>query len=442
MYALPIRAASLLASITLAALSSAPAIAELPTHHKVVTLRPLPTEHFTDQESGFPIYSGFGTAVAIRNGIAFVGIEFGVPDSRVAVYGQTASGWVRTATLTVEDPLLSGRDGFGRAIVFRDGLAVIASYKFLHVFKRVNGMWTDIQKIAPPPGSRPDFWELNAMRLENGILVIGRRNFDTKGVAYVYELASNGKFQQRATLRASVSPRPFDGFGNDVAVAGNVIVIGEPINAIAYVFKRRGDGTWAETQKLVGADTSTVGSFGGAVAIDQGMIIVGAPNHDCLESQEGFGYCDPSGNGTRAPDGVGSGGAAYGFVPIAGQYVQVFRLRPRTDEYANYYLFGRRIAMMGKHVVIDAAEQTTAGRFFPGSEGSALANGVSFTYGRDGSTITARGVTSGYVASDAIGLSNNWLLIGVADDPEFLCQIETSFCLGEATIFDLNRFER
>lgn len=440
MSALPIRAASMFASITLAALSSAPAIAELPTHHKVVTLRPLPTEHRTDTESGFPIYSGFGSAVAIRNGIAFVGIQSGVPDSRVAIYGQTASGWLRTGTLTVQDPLVFDKDGFGRAIVFRDGLAVIASYTFLHVFKRVNGVWTDVQKIAPPQGSPPDFWEFNAIRFENGILVIGSSNSFTKGAAYLYEPASNGKFEQRATLRASVSPHPIDLFGSDVAVAGNVVVIGDPLNHIAYVFRRRSDGTWVETQKLMGADNTTVVSFGAAVAIDQGMIIVGAPGHECLESEVSHGgFCDPSGGGTPGPDGTGAGGAAYGFVPIAGQYVQVFKLRPQADEHANYYSFGRRIAMMGKHIVIDAAEQSTGGRsVFDG----AIPNGLSFTYGRDGSTVTARGVTSGYVASDAIGLANNWLLIGATHDPDFLCLIETNFCLGEASIFDLNRFER
>jgi hypothetical protein len=435
MSTLPIRAASMVASITLAALSSAPAIAELPRHHHVVTLRPLPTEHGV--EEGFPKYSGFGGAVAIRNGIAFVGIQHGIPDSRVAVYGQTASSWVRTGTLTVEDPLLGGRDGFGRAIVFRDGLAVIASYTFLHVFKRVNGVWTDVQKIAPPPGSPTDFWEFNAIRLENGILVISSNVLSPKGVAYLYELAANGKFQQRATLQASVSPLRFDAFGSGVAVAGNVVVIGDPVNAIAYVFRRRSDGTWVEAQRLMGADTSVVGSFGDAVAIDQGMIIVGAPGHECLESEGGDPFCDPFGESPPGPDGIGAGGAAYGFVPIAGQYVQVLKLRPSRNEHADYFQFGRRILMMGKYVVIDAAEQSSAGDFDGG-----IPNGLSFTYDRDGSHVTARGLTAGYVISDSIGLANNWLMVGASRDPDGLhCQSFVELCLGEATVFDLNRYQ-
>jgi hypothetical protein len=66
---------------------------------------------------------------------------------------------------------------------------------------------------------------------------------------------------------------------------------------------------------------------------------------------------------------------------------------------------------------------------------------LTFTYRRDGSTVSARGVTSGYVRSDSIGLANNWLVVGASDDPNGLCQSELSFCLGEASVFDLNRFE-
>jgi len=431
-----VRAALMCASIALAALSSVPANADLPRHHKVVTLHPLSTEHgyFTEDDVPlFPRFSGFGAAVAIRNGTAFVGIPRGDPDSRVAVYDLTASGWLRTATLKVPDALVDGRNGFGRRIVFRDNLAVIASYTFLHVFKRVNGVWTDIQKLAPPQGGPGAFFEIGAMRFENGILLVGV-NFP-EDIVHLYELASSGQLVQRATLRPSESNSVF---GMDVAVAGNLAVIGA--GGAAFLFRRRSDGTWVQTQMLIGADTSPVHSFGGAVAIDRGLIIVGAPDHDCLESEgSGGGFC-PSSPGPQGPDGTGSGGAAYGFTSVAGQYVQVFKLRPRADEHANYFSFGRRIAMMGNYIVIDAAEQVAGGDgiFEPGG----VPNGLSFTYRRDGSTVTALGLTSGYVASDSMGLANNWLLVGSSRDHQHGCLSVKEFCLGEGNLFDLNRFER
>jgi hypothetical protein len=90
MYTALVRAALMCASITLAALSSGPANAELPRHHRVVTLHPLSTEH-SFEEDGRPFFSGFGRAVAIRNGTAFVGIPSGVPDAYLPAFRTRAS---------------------------------------------------------------------------------------------------------------------------------------------------------------------------------------------------------------------------------------------------------------------------------------------------------------------------------------------------------------
>src|SRR4030095_8385296 len=296
-----------------AALSSFPAIAELPTHRTVAHLGPTSVESGLGEEPFPHNNSDFGAAVAIRNGIAFVGIPSALPTAHVAVYGQTATGWVRTVTLSVPDAVAVGErsNGFGRALTFRDGLAVIASNSFVHVFRRGNGVWTDVQKLAVPPKAGPtDFWDINAMRYENGILAIGWSSFLGDSVVQVYELASNGMLVRRATLRASDGAT---GFGRDVATAGSVLVVGA--ESAAYLFRRKSDGTWVKTQKLIAADSSPVSSFGAAVAIDQGLIIVGAPEHDCVGGDNGV-FC----HGV-SPDGAGAGGAAYGFVPFNGQFV-------------------------------------------------------------------------------------------------------------------------
>jgi hypothetical protein len=416
------------ASITLAALWSFPAVAELPTHPAVAHLGPTATESqlSDDPESPFPLNDpGFGSAVAIRNGIALVGIPAAFPTGHVAVYAQTATGWARTATLSVSDPVPagSGSNGFGRALVFRDGLAVIASSSFVHVFKRASGVWTHVQKLD----LNLDLRAISAMHFENGILAIGLNPSTGSGLVQVFELAATGKFVKRATLRA---PGGLPGFGAAVGLAGNTLVVGGADNAV-YVFRRRSDGAWVRTQKLIGADSSPVDSFGAAVAIDRGLIIVGAPDHDCVDGV-GLRLC------ARQSGDTGAGGAAYGFVPFNGQYVQVFKLRPNAQEHQFYWKFGRRIAMMGQYVVIDAAEQGFA-RDPDISPGDIL--GLSFTYSRDGSTLTARGIARGFIESDSIGLANNWLLVGSTHDGGIGC-IAFGSCAGEARVFDLNRFAK
>jgi hypothetical protein len=221
-------------------------------------------------------------------------------------------------------------------------------------------------------------------------------------------------------------------FAQDVGIAGNTVVVGGGLHNAAFVFKRKSDGTWVRTQKLVGADTSPVDSFGAAVAIDRNLIIVGAPSHDCYGGDNGV-IC-----GEGSPDGSAAGGAAYGFVPVGGQYVQVFKLRPRSDESFNYGGFGYRIAMSDRHVVIDAIEQSFTGD----PEIFDLPPGLAFTYARDGSTLTARGLASGYVQSDSMALFNRWLMVGSVNDltrPSF-CRTIVMACFGEVHIFDLSRF--
>ena len=438
------RPALICASITLAALWSLPAIAELPTHPTVAHLGPTQAEApIVGDDFPFPLSDPlFGAAVAIRNGIAFVGIPEALPTAHVAVYGQTATGWVRTATLSVPDavPAGFGSNGFGRALTFRDGSAVIASSTFVHVFRRGNGVWTDVQKLALPPNPGPtnlDLWQISAMRYENGILAMGLSSSTGGSQVQVYELASNGKFVKRATLRA---PGGSPGFGAAVGIAGNTLVVGGADNAV-YVFRRRNDGIWVRTQKLVGADSSPIDSFGAAVAIDQGMIIVGAPDHECADNGSHF-FCVHEGPIS------GAGGAAYGFVPFNGQYVQVFKLRPGREEHSNYFQFGRRIAMMGKYVVIDAAKQEFAR---DPDISLPLVLGLAFTYTRDGSNLTARGLAQGFpdpsqlsgghIRTDSMGLANNWLLVASVHDGGIGC---TAFgrCSGKATIYDLNRFAK
>lgn len=423
------------AAITLAALWSFPAIAELPEHPTVARLGPTAVEaRLNDDPDTLPGNPGFGAAVAIRNGIAFVGIPTAFPTAHVGVYGQAATGWVRTATLSVSDAVVASlrSNGFGSALTFRDGLAVIGSYSFVHVFRRGNGVWTDVQQFAVPPS--PAFREpVSSMHYENGILAIGLNSAADGSLVQVYEVAPTGKFVKRATLKA---PGGSPGFGTTVGVAGNTLVVGGADHAV-YVFRRKSDGAWVRTQKLVGADSSPVASFGAAVAIDQGLIIVGAPDHDCVD---GSGYLFCGVNVDANPDGTGAGGAVYGFVPFNGQYTQVFKLRPGAQAHANYWKFGRRIAMMGKYVVIDAAEQAHVRDpdISPG-----FISGLAFTYARDGTTLTPQGLARGFVSrsyeSDSIGLANNWLLVGSTLDGGIGC-IALGYCAGEALFFDLNRF--
>ena len=80
-----------------------PAVADLPVHLTVAQFGPQLSGGCCPGEEPLQHMAEFGSAVAIRDGIAFIGIPGALPTARVAVFNQTATGWARTATLTAPD---------------------------------------------------------------------------------------------------------------------------------------------------------------------------------------------------------------------------------------------------------------------------------------------------------------------------------------------------
>jgi hypothetical protein len=404
----------LCAALVLVALTGQRAAAELPVHVAIAGFGPegqdfLDTE-FTD--------IGYGEVIAIRNGIGFVGIPRADDNGHVAVLNLTASGWRRVATLKAPDP--AAEAVFGRSITFRDGVVVIGGAQAAYVFKRSNGVWRHVQKLRPPAADRAHDFPV-ALRYEQGTLLASAHTHSLSSVVYVFELNATGNFVRRATLRPS-DGAPGNSFGHAISMTRTTFVVGAPggdAPGSAYVFRRNSSGRWIETQKLLPVESAP--GFGVAVAIDQGMILIGAPHTD----GEGLPRFPDT------PDGHVAEGAVFGFLPVAGRYVESFKLRPRPDEKFEYELFGSAIAMFGQRIAIAAKG--------PDLHISAFSDGYVFTYARDGSSVYARGIAAadGQFVVTAIGLANNWLLLGAHAD--FTCPFG---CIGNAHIYDVNRFRQ
>ena len=402
----------------IALLSGSAAFAELPRHPAIQTLeathpeiQPIPDE--------MPQQLRFGQAVAIRDGTAFAGMPDALGQGRVAIFTQTASGWQRAGTLTAPASVVDS--DFGRSLAFRDGYVMVGAANAVYVFKRGNGRWNLSQRLARPAAeSASDF--ARAMHFEAGVLVIGAPNQGSDrrhGTVYVYERNLAGTFALNASLVAR-DAQIGDAFGFDVSVASSIIVVGAPdshATGAAYVFRRNVGGGWGQRQRLVSSETQALDGFGWSVAIDQAMIVVGAPFVDV----EGIPF------GPFTADGHYAGGAAYGFVPTAGQFLETFKLRPRPDANPEYLEFGTDIAMFGKRIVVSATRADINTTPF----------GVRHTYARNGSIVTALGIADGFTASTSIAVANQWLLEGSPFD--FQCT-NVGLCIGQATVFDLNRF--
>ncbi len=391
--------------------------AALPSLQPVETLTPEPSDLISSP--GFPPSAQFGYSVAVRDNLALVGMPLAFSfDGRVAAFTREADGtWRRTATLRS-----SQTDGasFGQAIAFRSGIAAIASSYDVHIFKYqvTSRTWKRLRRIVTPSH------DLRAVDYQDGMLVASGI-----GAVHVYRIDGAGNVLQQWHLMTN-DGHPNDGFGWDAAWAANTIVVGAPDliygsgdvfgPGSAYVFRLQG-GQWTQTQKLSAVDGTDGDGFGASVAIDNGMIIVGAPGYR------------PTGNPNfPPPEGEPvAAGMAFVYTADAGVWRERARLRPGAQQHSNYGGFGRHIAMFDKRVVITANANVTDPPL------DLRYSGLAFVYTRSGSQLSAFGLVgpeSGFrihPLGQPASISNMVLLLGA---PLLNCP---SNCIGGANTFDL-----
>ncbi len=166
---------------------------------------------------------------------------------------------------------------------------------------------------------------------EDAVFVGQPQNRYQSGIVYVYR-QEGGTWSEAAQLTASEAV-PNDQFGGALAVGGGTLLVGgaplqedaETRRGAVYVFEQGEGGTWAEAGQLSVQDTAYAASFGGALALEDDLALVGAPN---AEGGPGAVFVFRRGaDGTWAQEGMlESDTAQAGFgarVAIAGDQVLV-----------------------------------------------------------------------------------------------------------------------
>jgi hypothetical protein len=402
------------ACLALVFFSSGDASAQLLEHRLLQSLSPTeeetgPSPDFLDNQ-----HNEFGYYVAIRNGLAFIGMPATLTVGRVAVFTHRPAGWIRTGTITASD--MTSDDRFGQVISFRDGLVVVGSHRAAYVFKRVNGVWREQQKIVPPTADRIFSFAV-AIAHRDGVLAIGAVAQGGPEYLYVYEQNSAGRFVRRARLGGAGA-----GFGRSIGMTNTMIVTGS--TGAAYIIGRNSKGHWVQRQKLVPADASIALGFGSPVAVDRGMILVGGPSAPVFRGEEPL-------PGEEPDPAIGT--TIYGFVPVRGQYTESFQLHVPADTLIDAERhFGYSMAMFGNHIVVAHWQHE------PLSEGSG--NAVLTTYLRANASVAPLPlglITIGGGERPSISIANNLLLVGL---PFGSACLFSSRCNGAARVYDLDQF--
>jgi hypothetical protein len=268
----------------------------------------------------------FGHAVAIRGDLVLAGApanQVGQNAQQGAVYTFTVAADFGFSILSASDGV-SG-DSFGHSVAISGTTAVVGARAVgdldgaVYVFVRPFGSWTFQQKLTVSGNGR--FFG-SAVAIEGDRIVVGEEGngghnngSGIEGSAYVF-VRSNNVWSQQQKLQAS------DGvngnyFGCAVAISGNTVIIGARLNfggvsfsdAGAYVFTFDGN-VWNQQQKLLPSTGSSWG-FGNAVAVEGDVALVGAYNN----SPGGAVFFFTRSNGTWSQQqilSVGWAGAEFG----------------------------------------------------------------------------------------------------------------------------------
>lgn len=220
------------------------------------------------------------------------------------VFEESSGSWSNTQTLF---PAGGGTASqFGRNVYY-DGIDTIAVSDIreddpgdpnpddrtgaVHIYKNLSGTWTWIQRI-PGTGPLSDFG--NGLAGDGDLIVIGAPGSDggaAKGRAYVYErqqpMGTFALLQELVPSSPDPLPNYFE-FGFDVAVDGDLIVVGSSFNdpfppcseemgciGKVHVFENQ-SGTFNEVDVLTGSDSIASDLYGANVAISGGTIAVSA----------------------------------------------------------------------------------------------------------------------------------------------------------------------
>ncbi len=205
------------------------------------------------------------------------------------------------------DALAGAGFGFGTAID-GDWAAVGATELFdigadagsVHLFKKNGGDWPFDQTITASDGVASDSFG-DSVDMDSEIIIVGARKHNPAGAAYIYRRnAATNVWEEEQKLE----PDPLDrgingntmhGFGQTVAISGNVVVIGTIQRGTAYVYRHDGT-TWNLDARLFRTDDGgsacgcSFDTFGLEVSIEGDTILIGAPQFSQPGSAHVFTY--------------------------------------------------------------------------------------------------------------------------------------------------------
>jgi hypothetical protein len=212
--------------------------------------------------------------------------------------------WLPEGMVADSTPVSNAR--FGSAVAISGSIAAIGSpfdsvnglnTGSVHVFSRSSaGVWVVEKVVVPPlPALTAEFG--SAVALDGDLLVVGARLADSVstldvGSVWVFRrTAAKGGTGLDWTLEASLQPdglRQYDRFGSAVALDDGLLVVGTPDRdhgaaadaGSVFVYRRTSEGAWQPEGEVRAANPASSDRFGSAVDLSGSEIVVGESGYD------------------------------------------------------------------------------------------------------------------------------------------------------------------
>ena len=263
-----------------------------------------------------------------------------------------------------------------------------------YVFRRVNNTWLQVQKLMPSDAVPVGRFG-TAVSVSGSVIVVGAPKEEVTagtppnppqraGAVYVYR--SNGlTWFEEQKIPGFSSSSYSDQFGYSVAVEGNTVVIGAPLDdgacgpwdpscnsGCVYVYRYNGL-KWNQTTRIVATDNARGDRLGSSVALSAGRIVAGAE--------------DKAKNGQHT-------GAAYVFHQ---EIVWVQRGRFTSSSLVDGDRYGASVSIDGGSIVVGA----------PGEDSVGTDSGAAYLYRQSGVTwsLDRKLLSNDLAAGDEFGTS-------------------------------------
>jgi len=231
---------------------------------------------------------GYGQSVAVSDDEIFVGESLNeTSPGYVFIYRKDHNNtWSEVQRLEASNSNVG--DHFGRALAFAGEHLLIGAttLETIYVFaKNEDGLWTERQNLQVSDSQEGDFVGRVSASDPNHVLMSSLANSEARGAVYVFERDEDTNLWSESAKLMGSDTEPNDLFGFSLAIEDGVVLVGAPrqnnITGSVYTFTLDQDtGDWIEKNKLTGEGTTPNSGFGVAVALDGGQAVVGAATHD------------------------------------------------------------------------------------------------------------------------------------------------------------------